>query len=68
MDPTPVRRCVCMNVRFDEVLESGAQTLEEIGDLTGAGTKCGSCRPYLAACLRTGETAFAIIWDTGDFD
>ncbi len=38
--------CNCMNVtsgRIKEAVDSGASTLEEVQEATGAGTVCGAC-------------------------
>jgi bacterioferritin-associated ferredoxin len=32
-------------------VDRGALTADEIGDLCGAGTRCGSCRPTIGALL-----------------
>ncbi len=40
--------CTCKQVSLAEIIfaikEKGAKTIEEIGNLTDAGTCCGSCR------------------------
>jgi bacterioferritin-associated ferredoxin len=46
--------CLCNGVTESEVqeaIEAGASTLEEVGYCTGAGTRCGSCRPVVTAML-----------------
>lgn len=46
--------CACMNVGINTVrsaIASGAQSVNAIGDMTCAGTNCGSCRPELSAIL-----------------
>lgn len=38
--------CYCMNVTngmIKDAVESGAVTLEEVQEITGAGTVCGAC-------------------------
>jgi bacterioferritin-associated ferredoxin len=60
-DPTPVRRCVCFDVSFAALLEAGVGSLEEAAERFGCGTQCGTCRPYIAEMIRTGETAFAVL-------
>lgn len=38
--------CFCMNVTkgmIQDAVNSGANTLEEVQDITGAGTVCGGC-------------------------
>lgn len=49
---TPDRRlCSCKNVSRDEVrsaiVDASLCTVGEVGKVTGAGTKCGSCRPAI---------------------
>jgi bacterioferritin-associated ferredoxin len=34
-------------------IESGALTVDEVGDRCGAGTHCGSCRPTIAVIVAT---------------
>jgi len=46
--------CICNDVGEVTVLsaiESGADTVGEVGSCTRAGTNCGSCRPMIAALL-----------------
>jgi assimilatory nitrate reductase catalytic subunit len=46
--------CTCLSVRADaiaEAIQGGAATIDAIGELTGAGTRCGSCRPELRSAL-----------------
>ena len=45
MDPDKVV-CTCLNITngmIKEAVENGAKTLEELQELTGAGTVCGVC-------------------------
>ncbi len=45
MDPDKVD-CTCLNITngmIKEAVENGAKTLEEVQELTGAGTVCGVC-------------------------
>lgn len=38
--------CTCLNITngmIQEAVESGAKTLEEVQEVTGAGTVCGVC-------------------------
>lgn len=38
--------CNCLNVTagmIKDAVDSGAKTLEEVQDITGAGTACGTC-------------------------
>lgn len=42
--------CVCRAVRVEEVasaIADGADTVERIGEMTGAGTGCGCCHDRL---------------------
>ena len=45
MEPDKVV-CTCLNITngmIKEAVENGAKTLEEVQELTGAGTVCGVC-------------------------
>lgn len=45
MDPDKVV-CTCLNITngmIKEAVENGAKTLEEVQEVTGAGTVCGVC-------------------------
>lgn len=56
-----IDRCVCHDLRFSEVqaqLGGRPTTLDAIARRFGCGASCGTCRPYLARMLRTGETVF----------
>jgi len=48
--------CVCANVGVRTISQAvekhGLTTIDAIGDTTGAGTNCGSCRPELKAFLQ----------------
>lgn len=47
--------CSCLNVGVNTVraaINSGALTVAALGECTGAGTNCGSCKPELQALLR----------------
>ncbi|ALI54126.1 nitrate reductase [Celeribacter marinus] len=46
--------CACMNVGVNTVrsaIADGARTVDAIGEVTCAGTNCGSCKPELSAIL-----------------
>jgi assimilatory nitrate reductase catalytic subunit len=48
--------CACLGVRAERIAAAardGARTLEAVGETTGAGTNCGSCRPEIARLLST---------------
>lgn len=54
-----VDRCVCRNVTFAELLrlaKARNADLPELSRLTGCGTSCGMCRPYIRVVLLTGRT------------
>ncbi len=54
--------CVCRGVRVSRIasaIAEGASSLEAVGERTGAGTQCGSCRPEIAHMLSTRETRHA---------
>lgn len=63
-DPTPVDRCVCHNVTFAELVkihrETGAD-LDQLQRLTGCGTGCGMCVPYIRVALQTGKVRLAVM-------
>ena len=46
--------CACRNVRADHIaaaIAGGAASLDAVGEVTTAGTTCGSCRPEIARML-----------------
>jgi bacterioferritin-associated ferredoxin len=46
--------CQCHGVSDRKVrraIHHGARTIEELGELCGAGTRCGGCHPNLMALL-----------------
>ncbi len=48
--------CACFGVSchaIEEAIADGATSLDAIGEMTRAGTNCGSCRPEIRALLRT---------------
>jgi assimilatory nitrate reductase catalytic subunit len=48
--------CACLGVRAERIAAAardGARTLDTVGEATGAGTNCGSCRPEIARILST---------------
>jgi len=52
--------CGCMHVSLDEVLEAvknGADTVEKVGEITGAGTglECGRCQALIANIIELGR-------------
>lgn len=52
-DPGPTL-CACMNVGINTVrdaIQGGAGTVQKVGEVTCAGTNCGSCKPEIAALL-----------------
>lgn len=52
-------RCECRKLSFVGLMSyarrHGITTLDELMKATGAGTGCGSCRPYLEELLHTGK-------------
>ena len=55
VDPGPVV-CSCRTVGRNEILAAcmrGAPDLDSIGEATGAGVTCGSCRPEIRALLQS---------------
>jgi len=60
-DPGPTV-CACMGVganTLKDAIAQGACTVEALGDLTQAGTSCGSCRPELASLIAAERGAVA---------
>ena len=57
-----IDRCVCDRIQFAELhdvaTEHGCETTEELACHIRFGTRCGSCLPYVAEMLKTGETVF----------
>ncbi len=60
--PMDIDRCLCFNQRFADLQQvaeaTGAQTVAELQTHVAFGQRCGLCRPYVRAMLRTGETVF----------
>ena len=66
MDPTPVDRCVCRQVLFEDLLRLHRQTgagFDELQRLTTCGTGCGLCVPYIKAALATGRSRLPVMID-----
>lgn len=63
MDRTkkPVTMCVCTDTLFEEIALWRPECLEEIEERWGCGRYCGTCAPYLARMLETGEVDFDVI-------
>ncbi len=52
--------CLCAAVPESEVrecIQSGARTVDEVGDGCAAGTGCGSCHERLVAMLAASQVA-----------
>lgn len=62
-NPTPVDRCVCMDVTFERLhrLAAHGAGLDELRRRTGCGAGCGLCIPYIRAMLATGRTRFPVM-------
>lgn len=59
-----VDRCVCHDVTFADLRRLAAATghdLDRLATLTGCGTGCGCCVPYLRLMLSTGQTRFPVL-------
>jgi assimilatory nitrate reductase catalytic subunit len=53
VDTTPIV-CACRGVRQSKIeaaIAGGCANIDAVGDVTGAGTSCGSCRPEIARLL-----------------
>lgn len=54
--------CSCLNVGVNTLrtaIVGGANSVDKLGECTGAGTNCGSCKPELAALLAELKTPVA---------
>jgi bacterioferritin-associated ferredoxin len=52
--------CICNNVKskdIDAAIEDGANTIDAIGESTGAGTCCGKCQFKINRALNESEIA-----------
>ncbi|WP_437625079.1 (2Fe-2S)-binding protein [Sorangium sp. So ce321] len=50
--------CLCMGVcdrEIREAMNEGACSVSQVMDCTGAGTRCGSCRPTIAKLVGEDE-------------
>jgi assimilatory nitrate reductase catalytic subunit len=50
--------CACRGVRLNKIeaaLEDGCRSVDAVGEATGAGSSCGSCRPEIARALAQWE-------------
>lgn len=48
--------CLCMGVsdgEIQQVVSEGACSVQEVMQCTGAGTRCGSCRPSIHSLIST---------------
>ncbi|MEC7670277.1 MAG: (2Fe-2S)-binding protein [Pseudomonadota bacterium] len=60
-DPGPTV-CACFSVGLNtlrDAVANGANTVEALGEVTCAGTNCGSCKPELAALIAKARPAMA---------
>jgi bacterioferritin-associated ferredoxin len=64
-DPSrPVDRCVCREVPFARLLQLHEETgadFDELQEVTGCGTGCGTCIPYIRVALRTGQPRLPVL-------
>lgn len=54
-----VNRCICRNVHFTRIADAArvaGPDLARLGEITGCGTGCGMCLPYIKRMLITGCT------------
>ncbi|OYX33780.1 MAG: nitrate reductase [Caulobacterales bacterium 32-69-10] len=61
-DPGPMV-CACLRVGARAIaaaIAGGAASIEAVGQATGAGTNCGSCRPEIARTLAASVTAVPV--------
>lgn len=57
-----IDRCLCFNVRFEDLKEiavaTGAESVAALQHEIAFGANCELCHPYVRRMLKTGETAF----------
>ena len=61
-----VDRCYCREVSFKDLKDLAAREradVDRLGELTGAGTGCGLCKPYIRVMLATGRTELPVLTD-----
>ncbi|MEP6342600.1 MAG: nitrate reductase [Maricaulaceae bacterium] len=54
--------CACMNIGVNEIshaISNGCRSIDAIGDLTTAGTNCGSCQPEIRNMLQEAQLVAA---------
>ncbi|MCC6285228.1 MAG: (2Fe-2S)-binding protein [Phycisphaerales bacterium] len=59
-----VTRCVCHDVSFAALIRMARRTgadLDELSRVTGCGTGCGTCLPYIEVALATGRADLPIM-------
>lgn len=58
-----IDRCVCRNIRFEEILSllQGENDFEAALSKVQFGDKCKICHPYIKKMLKTGQTMFTKI-------
>ena len=52
--------CICMvvsRITIEQVIASGAHSVEEVGERCAAGTDCGKCRTAITRMLAAAEAA-----------
>lgn len=62
-----IDRCRCKDLSFAELLDMArvlGPDLDLIALSTGASIECGTCRPWLARALRTGEACIEVEADS----
>ena len=66
VNPTPVDRCVCVQVMFEDLLRLHRRTgagFDALQRRTGCGKGCGLCIPYIKAALATGRARLPVMSD-----
>lgn len=59
-----VDRCYCHGVPFillKDLAEIWGPDLDRLSQITGCGTGCGMCRPYIRLMLETGKTDLPVL-------
>ncbi len=60
-DSKPVRMCVCGQVTFKEIWDSGLRDLESAQLVFDCAKSCRLCEPYIKRMFETGETEFEVM-------
>jgi len=60
-----IDRCICSNIRFDEILEianeKGFETVKELQEHKICANNCKLCVRYIEEMLKTGQVSFRVV-------